>query len=383
MDSAISVENNIPENTTSTNPPKRRRRVRESKWDQPDEAIAPVNDFVDKPSNEGNKKRHRRLYIGNLPSGTTYKELVDFLIAALRLPPDSCDKNVQAPPISKTEIFNEDQGYCFLEFSTPELADTCFKLDAINYKGRVLKIRRPIDYGTTSSSDDTKVFVQNIPPSMSETDIKNLLEKHGKLRSANLVKDLKTDQNKGYGFFEFDDSRAAKMAVCHLNGYVVDKNALSVKHAAFSYFASGGKLTDCKATNLPNSVTQSILSNPLLGLQMQSGRRIGAQPSRVVQLLNIIFHEDLLQDKKYHELKDAIMQEAKKYGHLEDIVIPRPNEDLSYKEGVGKVFLKFKDEISSRRAQYMLNGRVFDKKRIVCAAFFPLERFMKGKYTLV
>ncbi|GIX63221.1 U2 snRNP auxilliary factor, large subunit, splicing factor subfamily protein [Babesia caballi] len=383
MESTNTIEQSTTDNPNPTNPPKRRRRIRESKWDLPDENTTSTTDFNDKPGNEGQRKRQRRLYVGNLPSGTTYEDLVSFLTTALRLPTNSSDAYTGTPSISKTEIFNEEQGYCFLEFSTPELADKCFKLDGINYKGRTIKIRRPIDYGTTSSTDDTKVFVQNIPPTMSEADIKLLLEKHGKLRSSNLVKDLMTGQNKGYGFFEFDDSRAAKMAVCHLNGYVVDKNVLSVKHAAFSYFASGGKLTDCKATNLPNSVTQTLLSNPLLGLQMQSGRRIGAQPSRIVQLLNIVFHEDLIHDKKYHEIKDAIMEEAKRYGHLEDIVIPRPKEDLSYREGVGKVFLKFADETSSRRAQYMLNGRLFDGKRVVCAAFFPFERFMRGKYTLV
>ncbi|CDR94224.1 RNA recognition motif (RRM)-containing protein, putative [Babesia bigemina] len=365
MDTYHTSDNSKSELPNNTGTTKRRRRTRESKWDIPDEAPETVGDLADKSANDGQKKRQRRLYVGNLP------------------PDNALDTNGVSPPISKTEIFNVDQGYCFLEFSTAELADMCFKLDGINYKGQTLKIRRPIEYGTTSSSDDTKVFVQNIPPTMSDADIKALLEKHGKLTSANLVKDLKTGQNKGYGFFEFDDSRAAKMAVCHLNGHVVDKHVLSVKHAAFSYFASGGKLTDSKATNLPNSVTQTILSNPLLGLQMQSGRRTGAQPSRVVQLLNIVFHEDLIHDRKYHELKNAIIEEAKKYGHLEDVVIPRPNDDLSYREGVGKVFLKFGDDVSGRRAQYMLNGRVFDRKRVVCAAFFPLERFTRGKYTLV
>ncbi|KAK1939519.1 RNA recognition motif (RRM)-containing protein [Babesia divergens] len=382
MDTASGIENPNTDASTASDPPRRRRRIRESKWDAPEEAPAPITEFSKKPVNEEQKKRQRRLYIGNLPSGTTYKDLVEFFSAALRIPNNTDGLSAETPFISKTEIFNEDEGYCFLEFCTPELADACFKLDGINYKGKLVKIRRPIDYGTTSSSDDTKVFVQNIPSSMSEEDVKRLLEKHGKLSSANLVKDLKTGENKGYGFFEFDDSRAAKMAVCHLNGYVVDKNVLSVKHAAFSYFASGGKLTDCKATNLPNSVTQSILSNPLLGLQMQSGRRVGSQPSRVVQLLNIVFHEDLIDDAKYHELKEVIMEEAKRYGHLEDIVIPRPEKDMSYKEGVGKVFLKYEDELGGRRAQFMLNGRLFDGKRVVCAAFFPLERFLNGKYTL-
>ncbi|KAK1443610.1 RNA-binding protein [Babesia gibsoni] len=377
------VENDNIGGSDEPKQPRRRRRVRESKWDDPDETKATETEFLNKPSREDQKKRQKRLYIGNLPSGTKFKDLASFFRSALRIPESNNNEATLEPAISKTEIFNEDQGYCFLEFSTSELADECFKLDGINYKGKIVKIRRPIEYGTTSSSEDTKVFVQNIPPTVSEGDVKELLEKHGKLRSCNLAKDLKTGEHKGYGFFEYDDSRAAKMAVCHLNGYVMDRNVLSVKHAAFSYFASGGKLTDCKATNLPNSVTQLILNNPLLGLQMQSGRRIGAQPSRVVQLLNVAFHEDLINDSKYYDLKESIKAEAAKYGHLEDITIPRPGDDMSYKEGVGKVFLRFREELGARKAQYMLNGRLFDKKRVVCASFFPLERFMQGRYTLI
>lgn len=47
-----------------------------------------------------------------------------------------------------------------------------------------------------------------------------------------------------------------------------------------------------------------------------------------------------------------------------------------------QVFLVYGDVTSARRAQYMLNGRRFDQTRVVCAAFFPEQKFKDGQYTL-
>lgn len=44
-------------------------------------------------------------------------------------------------------------------------------------------------------------------------------------------------------------------------------------------------------------------------------------------------------DSSYEAALKDIRSEAEKYGPLEQIIIPRPNEDLSYKPGVGKVWV--------------------------------------------
>lgn len=44
-------------------------------------------------------------------------------------------------------------------------------------------------------------------------------------------------------------------------------------------------------------------------------------------------------DANYEAVLKDIRQEAEKYGPLEELNIPRPNADLSYKPGVGKVGL--------------------------------------------
>ncbi|EAN31387.1 RNA recognition motif family protein [Theileria parva strain Muguga] len=372
---------NFDKKDANQQPPKRRRR-REGKWDTIEDTVS-LTELKAKTSEEEAKKRQKRLYVGNLPSGTKLQDVVDFFNGALMamVPGNTIDP--RDPLVTKTEIYNPDQGYCFLEFKTPELADLAFKLDGITCNGYSLKLRRPLDFNLGTNSDDTKVFVQNIPLDVTEDQMKELLEKHGKLKLANLLKDPATGVSKGYGFFEFEDARSSKLAVLHLNGSVLGKNVLSVKHAAFGYFASGGKPIDCKASNLPNSITQSILSNPLLGLQLQNGRRIGSNPSKVIQLLNMVFHEDLISDYNYNEIVRLVKEEAQKYGPLQEVVIPRPDKDLTFKEGVGKVFIRYEDLLSARKAQYMFNGRVFDKNRIVCSAFFPEDLFITGKYTLI
>ncbi|AFZ80718.1 hypothetical protein BEWA_001250 [Theileria equi strain WA] len=355
------------------------------------------------------------------PLGIRLQDVVDFFNGALMTMSTSIDINGPMP-VMKTEIFNQEQGYCFLEFTTAEYADLCYKLDGIQCNGYSLKLRRPIDFSSSMSSEDTKIFVQNIPESFSEEDIRKLLEAHGKLKTCNLVIDPFTRLNKGYGFFEYESSSSAKEAVIHLNGHVIQNNVLSVKHAAFSSFAAGGKPADCRASSIITSVSHCVFSNPLLGLQMQNGRKKGSEPSRVVQLLNVVYPEDILDDKNYREMLKEIKEEAQKYGPLEEIYIPRihkreepasiedvktegndkvavKSEETSvktdvrqqtiedrnkeYQLGVGKVFLKYSNETAGRKAQYMLNGRIFDKNRVVCAAFFPCDLYQQGKYTLL
>ncbi|KAK2195646.1 bifunctional Nucleotide-binding alpha-beta plait domain superfamily/RNA recognition motif domain/RNA-binding domain superfamily [Babesia duncani] len=361
----------------------KRRRVRQSKWDNPDESNA-LNELDEKQKAE-ELQRKRRLYVGNLPTGIDFQQIVEFFTETIKQSAADviANSNIPEPLVYKTEVFTMEQGYCFVEFATPELADICFKLDGIEWRSKALKIRRPIDYHNGHKLlDDTKIFVRNIPLDMSEKEITEIMQQHGKVKIVNLVRDPQTGQHKGYGFFEFNDVKSAKTALVHLNGHSINGHVLSVKQAAFSYFASGGKLTDCKATNLPSSVTQFILSNPLLGLQMQTGRKVGCQPTRLVQLLNVVFHEDLVNSSQYEELKKVITEEAEKYGHLEKVTIPRPEKDAKDVPGVGKVFLLYSSETAARKAQYMLNGRRFDKNRIVCAAFYPLDKFTNGKYTL-
>ncbi|CAD2100955.1 splicing factor U2AF large subunit, putative [Plasmodium vinckei brucechwatti] len=375
---------------------------------------------------EGDKKQ-RKLYIGNLPPNSKQEEIVEFFNNTLSsiIKGSSLEVkigDVQLSPVVKCEIFNADSRFCFLEFRTMDITWLSLKLDSMSYNNYCLRINRPHDYMPppegdpaltvvfpdidmgllesfkppkiapvrSTGDDDNKLYIQNLPHDLKDDQIMDLLGQFGKLKGFNIIKDLNTGLNKGYGFFEYEDSSCTQVAIHALNGFVCGKNILNVKKATFNKNANNipnpnnialANNVDVPVSLLPNSISQKILSNSIIGLQIQASRKIGEKSSRVIQLTNAVFQEDLIINSQYEEILKDVKEEAEKYGTLQSIVIPKPNIDLSYTEGVGKIFLHYADETAARKAQYMFNGRLFEK-RVVCASFYSEEKFLEGKYVL-
>ncbi|PFH35804.1 U2 snRNP auxilliary factor, large subunit, splicing factor subfamily protein [Besnoitia besnoiti] len=369
-------------------------------------------------------RRQRRLYVGNLPPGSTQPDVVGFFNGALLAvnaqtnfvqdDQNGATSGEKMLPVERCEVFNESSRFCFVELRTVAYTILAIRLDGINYNGFSLRVGRPHDYVPPAGGDpadhayipllddakkmkrekketparpdsgpDNKIYIQNLPPEMGEEQVRDLLEQFGTLRVLNLIKNVQTGQHKGYGFFEYEDPEVTDQAILALNGFVCGANILSVQRANFSATVVTRDVHRMMpVTNLPNSMTQKLLSDPLVAVQVQAARKIGERPSKVVQLLNCVYQEDLIDPKEYEAIYEDIKQEAEKYGALEEVLVPRPNEDLSYRQGVGKVFLRYNDVTAARKAQLMLNGRKFDANRVVCAAFFPEDKFAEGRYTL-
>ncbi|KJP85264.1 hypothetical protein AK88_05104 [Plasmodium fragile] len=392
----------------------------------PNNKVAPV---ARNPYEVEGDKKQRKLYIGNIPPNSKQEELLDFFNNTLGsiIKGSSLEikiGDIVLMPILKCEIFNVESRFCFLEFRSLEITWLCLRLDAISFNNFALRIARPHDFVPppggdpaltvvftdinhevfemvkpikiapvrSTGDDDNKLYIQNLPHDLRDDQIRDLLQQFGKLKGFNVIKDQNTGLNKGYGFFEYEDSNCTPIAMHALNGFVCGQNILSVKKATFgksqnsstqnaNTITLGSGSNDLPVSLLPNSISQRILSNSLIGLQIQASRKIGEKSSRVVQLTNAVFQEDLLIDSQYEEILRDVKEEAEKYGPLQNIVIPKPNKDLSYTEGVGKIFLHYADETTARKAQYMLNGRLFEK-RVVCAAFYSEEKFLAGKYVL-
>merc|ERR1712066_828942 len=124
-----------------------------------------------------------------------------------------------------------------------------------------------------------------------------------------------------------------------------------------------------------------IVSNPVLAMQVKQGREVGSRPSTVVQLLNAVYQEDLMDDQDFEDITAEVHAEASKHGTVTQVVIPKPAKDGSYVDGVGKVFISFQDLTAARKFQMDANGRKFEN-RVVCAAFYPADKFVEGKYKL-
>merc|ERR1740117_279283 len=286
------------------------------------------------------------------------------------------------------------------------------KLNGIEYKGGKLIVKRPEGFsmengdpatninlhemsmarlvgmgkdgkGPGSDGVSPKLSIFNLPEVMSEQIVRDLLSQFGKLRMMSLIRDLATGKIKGYGIFEYDDPNDVELAILALNGFVCGQNVIRVQQLGGAAQQTQGKekAQPVAATAMSNSMTQKIVSNPVLAMQVKQGHEIGSRPSTVVQLVNAVYQEDLMDDQDYDDIMAEVHNMASKHGTVSRVIIPKPAKDGSSVDGVGKVFVAFQDMTSARKFQLDCNGRKFEH-RVVCAAFYPNDKFIEGKYKL-
>ncbi len=76
-----------------------------------------------------------------------------------------------------------------------------------------------------------KIYVGNMPYSMSEEELKNLFAVYGNVASARLATDRETGRPKGFGFVEMAETSEANAAIEGLNGTSQGGRALVVNEA--------------------------------------------------------------------------------------------------------------------------------------------------------
>lgn len=76
-----------------------------------------------------------------------------------------------------------------------------------------------------------KMYVGNMPFSMSESELRELFENHGTVDSVNIITDRDTGRPRGFGFVEMSDDTAARAAMEALDNAMVDGRNLKVNEA--------------------------------------------------------------------------------------------------------------------------------------------------------
>ena len=76
-----------------------------------------------------------------------------------------------------------------------------------------------------------KLYVGNLSYGMTDSDLQNLFEPHGTVRSSQVIVDRDTSRSKGFGFVEMDSNEAADAAIAALNGQENNGRALTVNEA--------------------------------------------------------------------------------------------------------------------------------------------------------
>ena len=78
------------------------------------------------------------------------------------------------------------------------------------------------------------ILIRNIDRSITEEEVRKLLEAHGKVRTFDLVMDKETGKSKGFGFADMADLDQAAKAIKALDGLQLGVLKLRVKRAAAS-----------------------------------------------------------------------------------------------------------------------------------------------------
>jgi RNA recognition motif-containing protein len=76
-----------------------------------------------------------------------------------------------------------------------------------------------------------KLYVGNLPYSVSDSDLEQMFTAYGTVRSAAVIMDRDTGRSKGFGFVEMGSDQEAQAAINGLNGKEVNGRALTVNEA--------------------------------------------------------------------------------------------------------------------------------------------------------
>ncbi len=77
----------------------------------------------------------------------------------------------------------------------------------------------------------TKLYVGNIPFTTTESELREMFQKHGALESVNVITDRETGRSRGFAFVEFAEESSAQAAQEALDGTEMAGRSLRVNEA--------------------------------------------------------------------------------------------------------------------------------------------------------
>jgi cold-inducible RNA-binding protein len=86
-----------------------------------------------------------------------------------------------------------------------------------------------------------KLYVGNLPESMTDDKLKSIFAEAGPVASAKVITDRYTGQPRGFGFVEMETKSDGQRAISMFNGKDVDGNSLKVNEARPQAKGGGGR----------------------------------------------------------------------------------------------------------------------------------------------
>ncbi|XP_051532036.1 RNA-binding motif, single-stranded-interacting protein 1-like isoform X3 [Myxocyprinus asiaticus] len=205
------------------------------------------------------------LYIRGLPPGTTDHDLVKLC--------QPYGKIVSTKAIlDKTT--NKCKGYGFVDFDSPVSAQKA--VAALKTSGVQAQMAKQ------QEQDPTNLYLSNLPVSMDEQELENLLKPFGQVVSTRILRDT-NGVSRGVGFARMESTEKCDAVISHFNGKFIKSSSgmLGASEPLLCKFADGGqKKRQSQAKYIPNGRTWTR--------DTESGMTLTYDPNTALQ--NGVFH---------------------------------------------------------------------------------------------
>lgn len=343
-------------------------------------------------------RQARRLYVGNIGYGVTESTFVAFWNERMK---EMKFNIAEGDPCVSAQVNNE-KGYAFVEFRSPEEATNAMSFDGVIYQNQALKIRRPKDYvgpdvgpppqlhvpgviSTNVPDGPNKIYIGGLPTYLNEDQVIELLKAFGEVRAFNLVREANNGASKGFAFCEYVDPALTDLACQGLNDMELGDRKLIVQRASAGQRGPG-------AVSGMTGANAGALSSRSFGLPNSNEP---GEPTKCMTMLNMVTPQELIDDGEYGEIVEDVRDECAKYGQVIDVRIPRPvahskgssaqawkktveeagsataqengQEESKEREGVGRVYVRFAEVAHCETALKAIAGRSFGGRLVIAA----------------
>lgn len=368
---------------------------------------------------EAQGKQDRELFIGDVGSSVSEKELRDFLNNSMKVA-GLVPQHIRTDPIIDCRITNQ---FAFIEFSRAEDATKGLSLNNIPFKGSNLKIRRPSKYdgpvkeGKTwqevmaekngkgqqpymnsgqqqsqttaviskSSSESNnlgtivyrEVHISQLPPNLSERDLQDffggVLQKMG-LSSTfeqNPVEDLQLNGSVASVLLRTVEDAAN---ILNINNLPLKGHRIRVERPP-SFDGGVAGVTYHTWDELHASWISGQVRVKTAGSQ-----------SRILRISNIATREQLQDASFYLETIDELKAESAPFGTVRSVTVPRPattsssSMDSDNGKDIGKAFIEMASVDEAKKVLLALKGRSYNQ-RLIDIKFFPEDKYRSMQYS--
>uniref|UniRef100_A0A674BUT5 RNA binding motif single stranded interacting protein 3 n=1 Tax=Salmo trutta TaxID=8032 RepID=A0A674BUT5_SALTR len=221
----------------------------------PPHPMAPPSPSHNSCSHGGSEQLSKtNLYIRGLPPGTTDQDLIKLCQPYGKIVSTKAilDKNT-----------NQCKGYGFVDFDSPAAAQKAVSsLKATGVQAQMAK---------QQEQDPTNLYISNLPVSMDEQELENMLKPFGHVISTRILRDA-NGVSRGVGFARMESTEKCEVVIQHFNGkYLKTPPGIPAPNEPLlCKFADGGQKKRQSQTAILTSITPFIAASPVSTYQVQS-----------------------------------------------------------------------------------------------------------------